>query len=241
MVLYKNNNDTRNKNRPIKNIKLSIEEKPERPKYIFTSNRDRVKFIKTCESVIRSSLEYKEYIAFLKHNMDMNRCAVLSGLSVDNGKRYSIEIHHGPFNLFEIVDTVITKRENCHEEINPFLVAEEVMLLHYDEKVGLIPLSATMHQLVHNDKIFIPLQYFYQKFDKFYDEYEEFISEVTKNKISLLIDMSMKCDKIQSDILDPEFVYVNIEGFEFPEIPEDWGSLLQKTKLENELSVDSDN
>lgn len=237
MILYKNSSDSKIKRRSIKNVNISIEEKPERPKYIFTTNRDRVKFIKMCESVIRSSMEYKEYISFLKNNMDMDRCAVLVGLSSENGRKYSIEIHHGPFNLFEIVDTVISKREALNELINPYLIAEEVMALHYDELVGLIPLSITMHELVHNDKIFIPLQYYYQKFDLFYDRYEEYISSVTKGKIDLLVNMSMKCDKIQSDILDPEFVYINVEGFEFPEIPEEWGKLLEKTDLESTLSA----
>lgn len=236
MILYKNGASANARKRDIKTINLAIEEMPERPKYIFKTNRDRIKFIKMCESLIRGSMEYKEYISFLKNHMDMNRCAVLTGLTSENGRKYSIEIHHGPFLLFEIVDTVISKREALNEKINPYLIAEEVMKLHFDEKVGLIPLSFTMHELVHNDKIFIPLQYYYQRYDEFYDEYEEYISEVTKNKIELLINMSMKCDKIQSDILDPEFVYVNVEGFNFPEIPEEWGKMLQKADLENSLA-----
>jgi hypothetical protein len=236
MILFKNTNETKYKKRPIKKISLTIEERPERPKYIFTTNKDKVKFIKTCESVIRSSMEYKEYISFLKTHMDMNKCEVLSGIDCEHGKRYTIEIHHAPFNLFEIVDTVISKREAMHEKINPYYVAEEVMKLHYEEKIGLVPLSVTMHKLVHDDKIFIPLQYFYQKYDIFYDEYEEYISEVIKNKIQVHIDMSMKCDKIQSDILDPEFTYVNIEGFNFPEVPNEWATLLQQTNLESILT-----
>jgi len=236
MILYKNTGESNYKKRPIKKVNMTIEEKPERPKYIFNTNKDRVKFIKTCEIIIRGSMEYKEYISFLKNHMDMNKCVVLSGLKIENGRKYTIEIHHAPFNLFEIVDTVISKREAMHEKINPYYIAEEVMKLHFDEKIGLIPLSVTMHKVVHDDKIFIPLQYFYQKYNIFYDEYEEYISEVTKNKIQVMIDMSMKCDKIQSDILDPEFVYISIDGFNFPEVPEDWASALQKTNLENILT-----
>ena len=162
--------------------------------------------------------------------MDMRRCAVLRGLNTDNGKRYSIEIHHEPFNLFEIVDIVLTKKEDLGEEINPFLIADEVLELHYDEKVGLIPLSKTMHELVHNDKIFIPLQLIYHKYNEFYDEYEPYISDKIKEKISLKVELSLKTPDILSDILDPEFVYVEVDGFNFPEIPNEWKDVLSTSQ-----------
>lgn len=215
------------KKRPIKTLNITIEEKPERPIYVFKNNRDRVKFIKTCESLIRKSMEYKDYIKFLKNHMDMNKCLVLKGLNVENGKRYSIEIHHEPFTLFDIVETVLLKREYLGEGINPFLIADEVMELHYDEKIGLVPLSKTMHQLVHDDKIFIPLQLIYHKYDKFYDEYEPFMSERLKEAIELKVNISLKCPDILSDILDPEFVYIEIDGFIFPEVPKEWVSTLK--------------
>lgn len=227
MILYNQNSTKNMKKRPIKTLNITIEEKPERPIYVFKNNRDRVKFIKTCESLIRKSMEYKDYIKFLKNHMDMNKCLVLKGLNVENGKRYSIEIHHEPFTLFDIVETVLLKREYLGEGINPFLIADEVMELHYDEKIGLVPLSKTMHQLVHDDKIFIPLQLIYHKYDKFYDEYEPFMSERLKEAIELKVNISLKCPDILSDILDPEFVYIEIDGFIFPEVPKEWVSTLK--------------
>ena len=112
-------------------------------------------------------MEYKEYIRFLKRNTDFRRCTILKGLNTNNGKRYSIELHHEPFTLFDIVETVLNKREMLGEKIEPLSIADEVMALHYDGKVGLIHLSTTMHQLVHDDKIFIPLQYIYQSYNEF--------------------------------------------------------------------------
>ena len=41
-------------------------------------------------------------------------------LNKDNGKKYSIEIHHAPFTLFELVDIVLTKKEKLNEKINPY-------------------------------------------------------------------------------------------------------------------------
>jgi hypothetical protein len=231
MILYKSVPPNRNDKHKIKTLNIQIEELPERPIYVFRTMRERVKFIKTVESFARKSIEYKEYIQFLKRNMDMNRCAVLKHLSLDNRRRYSIEIHHEPFTLFDIVDIVLTKRLTLDEEINPFLLAEEVMNLHYEEKIGLIPLTVTMHELVGNGKIFIPLQLIYHKYHKFYEEYEDYIAPQLKEKIQVKIDLSLKYKEIASNILEPEFIYINIEGFDFPEIPDKW-----KDALKNEVS-----
>lgn len=217
--------------RDIKTIDLKIEEAPERPIYTFKSTRDRVKFVKMCEAMIRHSAEYKSYVKFLKDNLDMNRCAVLRGVSNENGKHYTIEIHHEPFYLFDIVDTVIYKKEALGEEINPFKISDEVMGLHYDEKVGLIPLSKTVHELVHSDKIFIPLQLIYQKYDQFYEEYEQFMAPNLKEAIEMKVNISLKTSNILSDVLDPEFIYVNIDGFNFPEVPDEWGKTLKTLNI----------
>lgn len=231
MILYKNDN----KNfieRENRTIKMEIEELPERPIYVFKNTKDRVKFIKTCEAIIRKSEEYKEYIKFLKTHLDMNRCTVLKNLKSGNGKRYSIEIHHEPFTLFDVCDIVLTKFEDLSQPINPYLISDEIMMLHYDEKIGLVPLSKTMHELVGNDKIFLPLQYIYQNYSEFYDEYEEFISDNIKQKIELKVNLSLKCGDVVSDILDPEYVYIEVDGFKFPEIPEEWGKVIDTLSLE---------
>ena len=55
----------------------------------------------------------------------------------------------------------------------------------------------------------------------------ETMDDTLKQKIELIIQMSQKCDQIVSDVLDPEFVYVNIDGVEFPEVPEEWGKILK--------------
>jgi len=231
MILYKNNSSN-SVERPSKTVKMEIEELPERPKYVFKNNKDRVKFIKTCESIIRKSDEYKEYMKFLKTHLDMNRCSILKNIRSGNGKRYSIEMHHEPFTLFDICDIVLTKFEDLSQPINPYLISDEVMMLHYDEKIGLVPLSKTIHELVGNDKIFLPLQYIYQNYGEFYDEYEEFIPDNIKQKIELKVNLSLKCGDVMSDVLDPEYVYIEVDGFKFPEIPEEWGKVLSSLSEE---------
>lgn len=236
MILYKNANTQANKkHRPIRTIDLSIEEKPERPVYAFKNNKERKRYIDMVKALVRRSPEYKEYISFLKKYMHMDKCVVFNKLTSDPNKRYSIELHHDPFTLAEIINVVVTKRQELGESLNPYKTADEVMELHYDDKVGLINLSKTAHELAEHGRIFIPLQWIYQRYDLFVDEYEMYMDDTLKSKIEMIIHMSQKCDKIVSDCMDPEFVYLNIDGVEFPEVPEEWGKLLQSVSLENSL------
>lgn len=218
------------KDRPISSIKIELDELPERRiPTSFKNAKEQVKYIKTVESLVRRSKEYKDYIKFLRDNMDMRRCTVLRGLdaSTQSGKKYSIEIHHEPFTLFDIVQTIINKRLSNGQTLDMFTVADECMYLHYEGKVGLIPLSKTMHELVHNDKIFIPLQYIYQEYSEFYSEYEGFFDETLLQRIQTKINLSMKTSDILSDVLDTEFIYVEVDGVNFPEIPKEWENVLK--------------
>jgi hypothetical protein len=232
MILYKSNKITNRKDRPIRNLSLNIEELPQKPTYLLNGDRDRVKFNKTTSITVRRSMEYKEYIRFLKAHLDMNKCTVLKGLVTTHNRKYTIEIHHEPFSLFSIIDTVTRKREALGEPISHLDIADEVMELHYDEKVGLIPLSKTMHELVENDKVIIPLQFIYQKYNDFYDEYEPYMDQKLKDLIEAKVNMSLECDEIQSDVLNPAFVYVEVDGFKFPEVPDEWKDLFNSIKLD---------
>lgn len=222
MILYKSGFASGKRERPKRELNIKIDELPKRPLPKYNTPRDQEKFIKTCEAVIRKSLEYKEYIRFLKDNLNMDECIILSNLKKDSGKRYRIEIHHEPFTLFDIVETVINKRLANGESINAINVADEVMDLHYSGMVGLVPLTITMHKLVHNGRIFIPLQFIYHKYNEFFKEYEEYMNAALIEKIEAKVNLSLHTQDLVSDSLDVEFVYLNVDGFKFPEIPDSW-------------------
>lgn len=232
MILCKTSSSMRK--RPSRTVCVSIEEMPQRPEYILKSSADWKKIIKKCETMIRTSLEYRQYMQFLKNEMDYNRCAVLHGIASSQEKHYSIEIHHSPFTLYDIVQIVITKQLDQKSALNLFEVSQEVMQLHYEGKVGLIPLTATVHELVHNGKIFIPLNLIYQDYAEFVNEYEPWMAENTKDKILEIANATEKCmGQIQDfgNVLQPEFVYLNVDGFDFPVVPEEWGHRVNLTEL----------
>lgn len=229
MILYKQSMSNGKVERKGRIVPINIEELPVRSKPKYNTPKEREKYIKTVETIIRRSLEYKTYIKFLKDHLDMKRCLILKNIKVSNGKRYHIEIHHEPFTLFDIVETVINKRLAYEKSIGSLEVAKEVMELHYDGNVGLIPLTTTMHELVHSGRIFIPLQFIYQKYNNFFNMYEQHLNPNTLEKIEAKVNLSLESDSILSDSLDVEFTYLDVDGFKFPTVPDDWKDVLGKT------------
>ena len=215
-------------------VSVSIDEKPNRAVHLITNNRARNKFIKQIEKLIRGSDEYKEYIKFLKTKMHMDRCYVNPTIVSANGKKYSIELHHEPFTLYDLVDIEIMRREKEGIDLDKFSIAEAVMALHYDGLVGLIPLSKTQHELVHSSKVFIPLQHIYQDFYKYYEIYSDILESDEcahiKQKLDSKIALSLRCSDVQSDVNDPEFVYINVDGFNVPQVPDEWKDVVMQSR-----------
>lgn len=229
MILYKNSITNGKIERPSRTVKVAIDENFTRPVPAYNKPREKTKHIKACETAIRSSMEYKNLVKFLKKTVDMGRCAIMKNVKLGDGKRYRIELHHEPFTLFDIVQVVIDKRLALGESIEKLSVADEVMELHYAGVIGLIPLSFTMHELVHNGRVFIPTQMTYMDYTKFYEDYEPYIDEnpQLKDRINAKAELSMKTSTFVSDVLDVEFTYLDIDGYEFPEIPDDWKDALK--------------
>lgn len=190
---------------------------------VLMNEKDKVKFIKKCEMVIRSSSEYREYVKYLKEYIDMTQCSFFTNINSEASNKIKIEIHHEPFSLFDITNIVVNKAIMNGDDLNYFMIAEEVMKLHYQGRVGLIPLSLTVHELFHNGKIFIPLQSVRGDFLSFVEEYEDYIPS---DYIEILVS-KIKASKEIKDagyqdltILNKKYVYLEVDGMTFPNLVE---------------------
>ena len=94
------------------------------------------------------------------------------------------------------------------------------MGLHYKNQVGLVPLSITVHQLVHDGKIFIPLQNVYGNYLDFIEEYGAYISDNTQNILQTKLRMSKEIINPDTSILEKKYVYLNVDGFSLPQVIE---------------------
>ena len=184
---------------------------------VITTDKQRVKLIKTIESYCRSSMEYTDLISYMRKYLNMDECTFLHNFK--SGKRRgSIEIHHCPYTLFSIVDIVMRKQEEQLGYIDEFKVAEEVMRLHYNGLVGLVPLAVTTHQLVHDQRLHIPLWTVCGKFVEFTKLYYNWIPDETLQALSEEIKLSRKFKenpealRENNKILDVAFVYLDVDG-----------------------------
>lgn len=186
--------------------------------YILYDNKVRHKFIRMVENIVRSSYEYKRFIQYLHTNLDMTYDMFFNAISKDKGKRVKIEIHHIPFSLYDIASIVLKKYEAEDLPIDPLMMAEEIMMLHYQGFVGLVPLSTTVHQLYHRGDIFIPLQYVDKGFVLFYQAYKPYMEEYEAMLIKL-VTMSKQFDMLNANqVLVKHLIY--LKNFGYSSVPE---------------------
>lgn len=196
------------------------------------------KYIKKIEKIVRSSYEYREYTKFLKEEIDMNQCAFLPGL---NREDISLEIHHAPFTLYDITAIILNEaRINHPGEITPFLIAERVMKAHFDGLVGLIPLSLTVHQLVHNGDVFVPLDYVHGDVKGFYNKYREYMTEEQREVLAKNVHETtlLNKEKYAPSVLERRYTYIDVDGIELPKPIEVEKEELADINLDEEISLE---
>ena len=129
-------------------------------------------FIKAVEKMVRTSDEYKAYIATAYLSYGIGSCAVLGNIKSEAA---DIELHHYPYTLYDITRIVCCKFIMDKIPLTSFSVAMEVLDIHMANKVSFVPLSVTAHQAAHAGKIFIPLNMTYGDLNGFNQEYYGYI------------------------------------------------------------------
>ncbi len=142
------------------------------------------KYISDIEKECRGSFEYKQLIQWIRVRYNACQCAFLATVSNADGSNIKIELHHYPFTLYDICEIVYRKRVYYHESLELEMVAKEIMILHYKLMIGLVPLSTTVHKLVHNGKLFIPTPLIIGRYNLFMDYYDKFIEPEHKDIVS---------------------------------------------------------
>jgi hypothetical protein len=146
-------------------------------------------FIKNVEKQIRMSKEYKHYLGHLNNEIGLHSCSVFGNLS-DDIDGLTLEYHHYPFTLYDIVEICMNKRILNNEKFTSMDIVDEVLMLHQLNEVGLVKLSKTAHELVHAGKIFIKLESVFGDVNKFIKKYRDYIPDETLENYNNLIDMN---------------------------------------------------
>jgi hypothetical protein len=194
------------------------------------------RFVKSVEGLARRSMELREYIRFLKEEVHMDHCHFLRGVSSDLA---DIEIHHHPLNLFEITEIVIRAHMcNERETTSTLLMAQEIVELHYDGLVGLVPLTKTIHELVHSGKLHVPPTAVWGNIAGFVERYKNHLSVQILSKLDKLT----TADNVQWNIRNAEVLaerpvfnpraLLTVDG-PIPELPEPVKALKQTKLVKN--------
>lgn len=155
----------------------------------WTDMKETKNFIKNIERQIRSSKEYKYYIGHLNNEIGIHSCSVFGNIS-DDVEGITLEYHHYPFTLYDIVEICMNKFIMNNVDFTSFDIVKEVLKLHENNKVGLVKLSKTAHDLVHAGKIYINLKSIFGDVQSFVNEYLDYIPDDIKENYNKLIDMN---------------------------------------------------
>ena len=181
--------------------------------YDLNNPKDLERFIKDVKSEVRTSFEYRELIRYLKEYAGFDRSGISQNISNSDGSKVKIEIHHTPLTIEDIVRIVYEKRRFYHEDLSLEMVAKEVMECHYKCIVGLYPLTATEHELVHNGYLFIPPQDVFGRYDLFVLNYGQFMEPEDKETLEEIEAYGQNFDHMsQNQILAQSNIYIDPNG-----------------------------
>lgn len=169
----------------------------------YFSNIDNfVGFIKAVERMVRTSKYYSRYIKYLKEDIGLRRCQVLSNIEEEDENDKLIEMHHGPIlTLFDYA-SIITDHLLAHDrKITTFSVADILLEEHFNNNIQVVMLSKTIHEQVHENNIFINLNQAFGDLNRFLKKYRDGLHSDQIQKINQYIETSKKYESFDNGVL----------------------------------------
>lgn len=175
-----------------------------KPEEYFANIDNYTKFVKGVEKMVRTDDRYNKYISHLKKEVKLNHCSVLKNVTDDDfGNENGIEMHHGPiFTLFDYCCIVLEYFLKKKWKITTFRIADQVLSEHERNRIQVVMLSTSMHQLVTDRAIFISIDQAYGNLNEFIDKYGCVFSENDKDKLNRYIDRSIAIGSNDYGILE---------------------------------------
>jgi hypothetical protein len=172
------------------------------------------KVVKSTERAIRTSDEYSSYIGYLKEEVGMKRCAIMGGVSDELAE---VEFHHYPFSLYDVCSIILSDNVLNGTGTTSIKLAKEVLELHYENLIGVVPLCKTAHELAHAGEIFISLEQVFGDVNEFVERFKTNIPEdmlFQFNKLCRASDKDIPYSK--TDVLRKKIKSANIEKYGRP-------------------------
>ena len=110
------------------------------------------KFLHNSISRFRRSATYKNYKRYLCEVLGMNRCQVMSNIDSDMA---DIEMHHNFITIFDIALLITEHVINTKGYICTFDLVQLLKEEHKANRIPIVMLSKTVHQMYHNNPDFV--------------------------------------------------------------------------------------
>ena len=150
------------------------------------------KFIHSAVNRFHKSNTYSMYKGRLIE-MGMNRDFIQSNLSMEH---CSIEMHHNVLTVYDIAFIICEHTLNTVGKISSFDLVEKLKEEHKNNRVGLVMLSVTSHELYHaNDDFYIHPNMVIGRWYEFLEKYNRGITPQIANKVIRYINTALNTEK----------------------------------------------
>jgi len=139
----------------------------------FESEAEYKKFIRNCERLIRSCIEYKQWKNYIIDVLGVNTCMITD----ERIDECSIEVHHHVPSLYVLTSALINKKVEMEEEFSTFDIAQEAIELHFKNKIGYVTLIKSMHEKFHKGFLNIPISLLRGDYEYFIREYSGYVDD----------------------------------------------------------------
>lgn len=154
------------------------------------------RFLDNAISRFRSSRTYKNYKGYLM-GLGMDKCQILGNIDESMA---DLEMHHNFLTIFDIALMITEHTVKTKGYISTF---DLVMLLkeeHKNNRIPLVMLTKTVHQLYHaNEDFVIPAQYCFGYWQELLVKYHKGITRDIAYKVVNFIQKSMEVQQIGAD------------------------------------------
>ena len=161
------------------------------------TNTDLFKrFAENCVKQFRHMKIYTHYKGYL-YDLGLDRCQMLGNITADMA---TIEMHHNGISIFDITVMIITHLLNTKGKCTSFDVVHELRKVHSENKVPLVMLCKSMHQLETNEPDFYcPIHMTWGNWPELLNDYRYGITYGIAKKINIWIKKSLM-EQFDNDI-----------------------------------------
>lgn len=174
----------------------------------------RNKFIKACEGMIRTSMDYSAFVCWIKSVLGINFCQVMSGIfDKDSGMPgATIQMHHGPlFTLYDYVNIILNYFIENGKKISTPLITDAVLDEHFELRVQVVMLTVTAHEAVHNQDIFLNFNQGIGNLASFLHIYQKYMDPEQEEKVWNYIMLCKDNVSFDSGIFDTDKIIKMIQ------------------------------